>query len=56
MEVFDNNQFVMRKQNTNEFRQTLKFGPGVGAVCFSKTDNRQKSISFDYYPEADPYR
>jgi len=56
MEVFDNGQFVLRKENSNDFRQTLKFGPGTGSVCFSRTDSKPKSISFDYYPEADPFR
>lgn len=56
MEVFDNDRFMMRKENTNDFKQTLKFEPGNASICFSKTDNKVKSISFDCYLEDDPYK
>jgi hypothetical protein len=56
MEVFDNGQFILRKENSNDFKQALKFSSGMGSVCFTRTDNKVKSISFDYFPESDQYR
>lgn len=55
MEVFDNGQFILRRENTNDFQQLLKFS-GAGSVCFTRTDSKPKSISFDCFLEADPYK
>lgn len=54
MSIYDNEQFVTRKENVNDYQTTLKFSQGTGRVCFERLDHKEKSISFDYYPEKDP--
>lgn len=56
VQIYDDDRFVTKNENSNEGSFTLEFFSLEGKVCFERTDNKEKSISFDCYAERDPTR
>lgn len=56
MEVFENSRSIFKKEDSRDFETTVHLNAGVGEVCFSRTDRKEKQIVFDFYQPEDPVR